>query len=167
CQQVIGGYTLAPNVDHGGDDIQCPTGISAQAAADLCSRDVNCKAFNHFQRGGQWQGCVKRVASPVSAPPSDIRNMCFYTKAVTGCQQVTGGYTLAPNVDHGGDDIQCPTGISAQAAADLCSRDVNCKAFNHFERGGQSYGCVKRVATPVSAPPSDIRNMCFYTKAAT
>ncbi|PNH10877.1 hypothetical protein TSOC_002373 [Tetrabaena socialis] len=79
---AISGYTATPNLDHAGDDIQCPVGTSAAAVANMCGQDGNCKAFNYFYRNGQWVGCVKRVASPVSQVPSaaGITNMCFYTK---------------------------------------------------------------------------------------
>ncbi|PNH04832.1 hypothetical protein TSOC_009028 [Tetrabaena socialis] len=124
---AISGYTVTPNSDHGGDDIQCPVSSSAQAVANMCNQDGNCKAFNFFYRDGQWYGCAKRVASPIS--PSGITNMCFYTK--TTPPTVTG-YTSKANWDYydsatgGAADILGGGGDGTANAAGMTKAQFQC-----------------------------------------
>ncbi|PNH07093.1 hypothetical protein TSOC_006482 [Tetrabaena socialis] len=137
CQQ-INGYTLAPNVDHIGDDISRASSVAD--AANKCNTDATCKGFNS-------DGWYKRSVSPTTAAANGY---CFYTKS--GCQQING-YTLNPNVDHSGDDISRASSVAD--AANKCNTDATCKGFN-------SDGWYKRSVSPTTAAAN---GYCFYTKS--
>ncbi|PNH04132.1 hypothetical protein TSOC_009740 [Tetrabaena socialis] len=163
CPAITGYTVAAPDTDHAGDDIGQVSSVPDATAK--CNADATCLGFNS-------DGYYKRRLSPLRY----LFGSCLYTKLITssfvqllqtaasGCAEFSG-YTGTLHSDHNGDDIQCPADVTAASIANMCSQDDNCKAFNYFYSNGRWFGCVKKVASPISQV-SGFDNMCFYTKTA-